>query len=139
MSTYLIWILGSKVILSNSQPSATLWGLDTCFIVGLRLFHDHLDHSFVVFENVQLRLALRRLCWWVRNPHLTIDQHLVCSFQLVFWSWFCCLNDLLSRTSFLGPVHLVLQCCLLNVTLQLPRSKGREQEVHPLAIQHPEK
>ena len=36
VSTYLIWIFGSKSILSNNQSSATLWVLDTCLIVGLR-------------------------------------------------------------------------------------------------------
>ena len=35
-STYLMWIFGSKLILSNNQSSATLWDLDTCLIVGLR-------------------------------------------------------------------------------------------------------
>ena len=36
VSTYLIWVFGSKLILSNNQSSATLWVLDTCLIVGLR-------------------------------------------------------------------------------------------------------
>ena len=35
VSTYLIWIWGSKLILSNSQSNATLWVPDTCLIVGL--------------------------------------------------------------------------------------------------------
>ena len=36
VSTYLIWILGSRlIILSNNQSRATLWVLDTCLIVGL--------------------------------------------------------------------------------------------------------
>ena len=34
VSMYLIWILGSKLILSNNQSSATLWVLDTCLIVS---------------------------------------------------------------------------------------------------------
>ena len=32
---YLIWILGSELIRSNNQSSATLWVLETCLIVGL--------------------------------------------------------------------------------------------------------
>ena len=36
VSTYLIWILGSKLILSDNQSDATLWVLDTCLIIGLR-------------------------------------------------------------------------------------------------------
>ena len=34
VSTYLIWILGSRLILFNNQSRATLWALDTCLIVG---------------------------------------------------------------------------------------------------------
>ena len=37
VSVYLIWILGSKLILSNNQSRATLWALETCLIVGLLL------------------------------------------------------------------------------------------------------
>ena len=33
---YLIWILGSKLILSNNQSRAALWVRETCLIVGLR-------------------------------------------------------------------------------------------------------
>ena len=36
VSTYLILIIGSKLILSNNQSRATLWILDTCLTVGLR-------------------------------------------------------------------------------------------------------
>ena len=34
-STYLIWIFGSKLIMSNNQSNAPLCVLDTCLIVGL--------------------------------------------------------------------------------------------------------
>ena len=34
----LIWILGSKLNLSNNQSRATLWVLVTCLIVGLLPF-----------------------------------------------------------------------------------------------------
>ena len=43
VSMYLMWILGSKLILSNNQSRATLWVLETCLIVGLLPFN-HLDH-----------------------------------------------------------------------------------------------
>ena len=36
VSTYLIWILFPKLILSNNQFNAALWVLDTCLIIGLR-------------------------------------------------------------------------------------------------------
>ena len=35
VSVYLIWILESRLIRSNSQSRATLWILETCLIVGL--------------------------------------------------------------------------------------------------------
>ena len=35
VSTYLIWILESRLIRSNNQSRATLWVLETCLIVGL--------------------------------------------------------------------------------------------------------
>ena len=35
VSTYLIWISGSKLILSNNQSNTTLWLLDTCLIIAL--------------------------------------------------------------------------------------------------------
>ena len=35
VTTYLIWIFGSKLILSNNQSRAPLWVLDTCLILGL--------------------------------------------------------------------------------------------------------
>ena len=37
VSTYLIWISGSTLILSSNQSNATLWVLDTCLTIGLRL------------------------------------------------------------------------------------------------------
>ena len=38
VSMYLIWILGSKLILSKNKWRATLWVLETCLIVGLLPF-----------------------------------------------------------------------------------------------------
>ena len=71
VSMYLIWILGSKLILSNNQPRATLWDLDTCLIVGLRPLSIILNHGFVVFKDVQLRFTLRRMCVGGYVIHLT--------------------------------------------------------------------
>ena len=53
-STYLIWTVGSRLILSNNQSRANRWVRDTCLIVGLPPLMIYLYHSFVVFENVQL-------------------------------------------------------------------------------------
>ena len=53
VSRYLIWILWSQLLRSNNQSRATLWVLETCLIVGLLPFHNHLDHCFVVFKHTQ--------------------------------------------------------------------------------------
>ena len=95
-------------------------------------FDNHLDNSIIVFKKCTTETHLEKsVCWWVRDPHLPIAQPPAFSFQLV--------NDFLPCTSFLCPVHFVLQCCLSNVTLQSLCPKDREQAVHPCAIQHPKK
>ena len=38
VSMYFVWVLGSKLFLSNNQSRATLWVLETCLIVGLLPF-----------------------------------------------------------------------------------------------------
>ena len=49
----LIWILGSRLILSNNQSNATLWVRDTCLIVDFNRLWT-LDLCFVVFKTLQL-------------------------------------------------------------------------------------
>ena len=44
---YQIWILGSKLILSNNQSRATLWVFDTCLIVGLLPMIIIFNHGFI--------------------------------------------------------------------------------------------
>ena len=61
VSAYVIWILGSKLILSNNQSGATLWVLDMSHR-RTSSFYYHFDHGFVVFKDVQLRFTLRRMC-----------------------------------------------------------------------------
>ena len=53
--------LGSKLIRSKDQSRATLWVLETCVIVGLLPFYDHLDHCFVVFKDIQQSFLTRRI------------------------------------------------------------------------------
>ena len=103
VSTYLIRILGSKLILSNNQSSATLWVLDTCLFVGLRAFDEHLDHNFVIFTDVQLRLALRRIC--VCGDVVHMRQLINISVSLLFGFGF-----VISRT---------VSCCLIGLVIQV--------------------
>ena len=60
VSTCLIWILGSKLALSNNQSNAPLWVLDTCSHRKTSALCDHFHHSFIVFKNVQLSFELRK-------------------------------------------------------------------------------
>ena len=54
-------------------------------VFGVNIFDlDIWFHSLIIFKDVQLRLALEKnVCLWVRCPHLTTEQHLGCSFQLL--------------------------------------------------------
>ena len=61
VSMYLIWILESRLIRSNSQSRATLWVLETCLIVGLSALNDHLDHSFIVLKTHTIKLLDARI------------------------------------------------------------------------------
>ena len=61
---YLIWILGSKLIRSNNQSSATLWVLETCLSVWTSSLYNHLDHCFVVFKNIQQSFLMRKSDVW---------------------------------------------------------------------------
>ena len=130
VSTYLIWIIGSKLILLNNLSSATLWVLDTCLIVGLLPFDNHFDHCHVVFQDVQPCLALRRLC--VSGDAVHKRQLINISVFPNVWVWIC---D--SANSFLPPHGLVIGHSSMNVTLPSLHPTNQEQVFHPCAIQHP--
>ena len=53
VSRYLIWILGSWLILSNNKSSATLWVQDTCLIARLRPLMINFNHGFAILKNEQ--------------------------------------------------------------------------------------
>ena len=64
VSTYLIWILGPKLILSNNRSYANLWVLDTCLIIGLlplmviliaALLSSKMHHCVFIENSVRLR------------------------------------------------------------------------------------
>ena len=90
MSTYLIWILGSKLIPLNNQSTATRCVPDICLMVGLLPFYDHLDNSFVVLKNVSTRFTMRRVC--VHRNLLHIGQINMCGRHLLRFGcdlWSC--------------------------------------------------
>ena len=70
VSMYLIWILGSKLILSNNGSRAILWVLETCLICRASSLYDHLDHCFVVFKHIQQRFLTWRIDVWGNNINI---------------------------------------------------------------------
>ena len=135
LSTYLIWILSSKLILSNSQSRETLSVLDTCLIAGLRPLLIIFDHGFVVFQNVQLRHTVRRMCVGGYIIHIIKKNSTFCPL-LTFW-----VLGLDEESHQFPGCHCgwVGQCCWLNVIPQSLCPEDQQQVTHPYAIQHPEK
>ena len=112
VSMYLIWILGSKLFLSNNQSRATLWVLDTCQIVGLlhliiilitaslssNTYNKALDREHFVFEGTlstwnksELSCAGWALVWFfLRVLDVTRCHKFPCaneSLALSGWPW----------------------------------------------------
>ena len=136
VSTYLIWVLESKLILSNNQSSATLWVLDTCLIVGLLP---------LIIILMTASLSSKMYNWdslWDEGAfpgtHFNCDNRSTSRFPLCFGL------DVFREQS---PVsHLLADagkclfwCCLVNVTLLSPYPTNRLQKIHPFAVQHPTK
>ena len=74
VSTFLFWILVSKLILSNKQFNATLWLLGTCLIIGLLLL-------MIIFITASLSSKMnnwvcfeKNLRLWSHALDLTFDQ-----------------------------------------------------------------
>ena len=114
VSMYLIWILGSKLIRSNNQSRATLWVLETCFIVGLLPLNDRFDHCFFVFKHIQQSFLIRRLDVWGNKINMIhIIGHSLSVLAFV--------NRLRWRTSSLWFVHKS-QPCLITLMRVFPRT-----------------
>ena len=81
VSTYLIWTVGSKLILSNNLSSATLWVLDTCLIVGLRPLMIILITVSLSSKHIQQSFLLLRLYVWGNKINIfqVIDQQSMAS------------------------------------------------------------
>ena len=89
VSTYLIWILGSRLILSHNRSRATLWILDTCLIVGLLPLMIILITASL-YSNVEHRTELRRLR--VRRIIINITQFKIVVMNRKIWCvlvWWC--------------------------------------------------
>ena len=107
VSMCLIWIYGSKVILSNNQSRATPWVLDTCLIVGLlpliiilvtaslssKTFNIALEWENFTFEGTlstwhksRLSCLVGTLVWFVVR---LFDEVLGNRFPVQIDPWFC--------------------------------------------------
>ena len=89
VSMCLIWILGSKLILSSNQSRATLWVLDTCLILGLlpliTIFR------LIVLTDIQHGIGQKNSHSKARCQHETNQD---CRAWLEHWfdSWCACLT-----------------------------------------------
>ena len=132
-----IWILASKLILSNNKPRATLWVRETCLIVGVRplviilitaslsskTYNIALEPEFVVFDG---------LC------SMFVGMTLVCfiGMELCMFGLTTCrrVSPKLSL-SLLGPSVLFGT----EWILQSPNPREWEREYSPCVILHREK
>ena len=87
VSTYLIWILGSKLILSNNESSATLWVLNTCLIVGLLPLTIILITASLSSKMYNWDSPWKRFC--VCGDVVHMWQLINISVFLVFGVWIC--------------------------------------------------
>ena len=132
-STYLIWILGFMLILSDNQSNATLSVLDTWHVslAGFFLWLSSQD-CFIVFKNVEIRLEINVPSQKHDSTVKTVG-HLGVPSGWIAWAFSCLIS--VSRYGFSG----CLLRCSVNTTLLSPHPKNREQVNHPVAIQRPMK
>ena len=88
MSTYVIWILGSNLILSHNQPKATLWVLDTCLIVGLLhliciLITTSLSSKINTWDSSLWRMCV---CWNIVHMRQFINMVPCCRWSVICWT-----------------------------------------------------
>ena len=84
VSMYLIWILGSKLILSNNQSRATnSVGSGNMSHGRASSLNDHFDHCFIVFKDIQQNFLTRRIRTFGENT-INIVQIINLSMKLYF-------------------------------------------------------
>ena len=130
--TCLIWILGSRLILSNNQSRATLWVLDKCLTVGFSAFDDHLSHGFSVHKN-------KKLSTTSRSSH--VGRNVINIIQIEIRAWLDLVFHVWSyATGFTGtPDHWICWFGLVRIeTLQLTNPKDQARKFRPCVNLHPE-
>ena len=127
--------LGFQVV-SVKQPiksnSVSFRHMSHC---GTSSFDYHFDHCFIVFQNVQLRLSLRRMCVGGYAVHFALFINFLSSCDMLGLGF-----EIKNCPSFLEAGMFGLSFCLwLNVKLQSRCHKDQEQVTHPHVVQHPAK
>ena len=79
---YLIWILGSKLILSNNQSRATLWVLETCLIVGLLPF-------IIILITASLSSNTYNKASWHADWTFGGTESMSCIASILLWDLWC--------------------------------------------------
>ena len=79
VSMYLIWILGSKLILSSNKPKSNSVGSGNMSHCRASSLDDHFDDSFIVFKDLQQSFLTRRIDVW-RNKNNIIQINLSVNF-----------------------------------------------------------
>ena len=106
VSTYLIWIPGSRSILSNNQSRATLWVRDTCLIVGLLLLM-----IILITASVSSKMYSTAPNWedfvFDETWSTLLRSRLSCLIKTLVWFWVC-LFDVVLHDEFPRTWPLVL-------------------------------
>ena len=129
VSTYLIWLFGSKFLLSNNQSTATLWVHDTCLTVGLLP-----SINILITASLSSNMHNWDLPWDECSFAGTLSTFNISVSLVLYISRVLRLTSL-SRICF----HMLDEYCSWNTVLLSQHPIDRVQVIHPFAIQHPTK
>ena len=125
---YLIWILGSKLILSINQSRATLWVLETCLIVGLLPF-------MIILITASLSSNTHNKASWCKIVRLREqDQH-----YPNHWSFFeiACARESCEDKQRVSPFYHGSEFCFQRLKQSDPINQQREFRL--ISILHPKR
>ena len=135
VSFYLIWIMGSPLILSNCQSRATLWVLDTCLIVGL------LPLTIVLITASLSSNTYNKASWW---EDLMFERRKINIVQIIITLWDCFRFSIVRSSERLHACSLT-SLLVLNDSGSCSQELQRSYPIHqlrgyrPTSILHPKK
>ena len=132
---YLIWILGSKLILLNHQAKETLWVLETCLTVGLPPF-------LIILITASLSSnTYNKASWWeeltFEGIKSTLSKSLITPWDC-FRFWILCGGEQTSRL-FINRSSCSLWLWFVFPTTATIRSHNQVRGNHPTSILDPQK